>query len=60
MIPLAPMPEEAPPVTLCTNCSENPAEPGSGTVPLCAKCKGLATGKERGVVRKPKAAQVEE
>jgi hypothetical protein len=38
---------------LCANCGD-PADPGSGPVPLCPKCKSLAHGKERGVKMTPK------
>lgn len=40
----------------CVNCGERPALPGKATVALCAECKGLATGKERGVKMAPKSA----
>jgi hypothetical protein len=39
---------------LCVSCGENPAELGNGTVPLCARCKALANGNERGVKMSPK------
>jgi len=39
---------------MCVNCGENPAEPGDATVALCAGCKALAQGKERGVKMAPK------
>lgn len=34
---------------MCLACSVNPAAPGSGTVPLCASCKSLASDNKRGV-----------
>ncbi len=39
---------------MCVNCGQNPALPGKKTVPLCAKCQSLASGKERGVKVSPK------
>ena len=39
---------------LCVSCGENQAVPGGGTVALCAECKKLAQGKERGVKVAPK------
>ena len=39
---------------LCTNCGERPADPSSGTVPLCSVCQSLAKGRERGVKLAPK------
>ncbi len=44
------------PSELCVNCGERPAVPGKATVALCSVCKGLASGKERGVkMTAPKA-----
>jgi hypothetical protein len=40
---------------MCINCGDKPALPGNKTVPLCAQCQQLATGKERGVKMAPKS-----